>query len=138
MDALTVEKFEERMAELCLRSGMAGFPRKRRDQHVLLKSIVLTLDRERDYTEREIGDKLAFWLVDICSAIDLDHVTLRRLLVDTGYLVRQADGSQYRVADPAGAEGMFSPEVDSVDVYESIGRALKRDAERKKAFSADA
>jgi hypothetical protein len=137
MDALTVEQFEERMAELCLRSGMAGWPRKRLDLHILLKSVVLTLDRDKDYTERQIGDKLAYWLVDICSAIDLDHVTLRRLLVDTGYLVRQADGSRYRVADPVGAEGMFAPEVDSVDVYESIGRALKRNAKRKKAFAAD-
>jgi len=88
MDTMTVEQFEERMAELCLRSGMAGFPRKRRDQQILLKSIVLTLDRERDYTELEIGDKLAYWLVDIGTSTDLDHVTLRRLLVDTEYLWR--------------------------------------------------
>ena len=134
---MTVEQFEERMAELCLRSGMAGFPRKRRDQHILLKSVVLTLDRDKEYTEREIGDNMAFWLADICTSVDLDHVTLRRLLVDTGYLVRDANGSRYRVADPVGAEGMFAPEVEIVDVYESIGRALKRNAERKKAFAAD-
>lgn len=134
---MTVEQFEDRMGELCLRSGIAGFPRKRRDQHILLKSVVLTLDRDRDYTERQIADKLAFWLVDICTSADLDHVTLRRLLVDTGYLAREDDGTKYRVADPVGAEGMFAREVDTVDVYESIGRSLKRNAERKKAFSAD-
>ena len=137
MDMLTIEQFEERMAELCLRSGMAGFPRKRRDQHILLKSVVLTLERKQDYTESEIRDKLAYWLVDICTSADLDHVTLRRLLVDTGYLERKADGSRYHVADPSSAEGMFAPEVDTVDVYESIGRALKRNAERKKAFASD-
>jgi hypothetical protein len=138
MDTLTVEQFEERMAELCLRSGVAGLPRKPRDRHILLKSVVLTLDRDRDYTEREIGDKLAYWLVDIYTSADLDHVTLRRLLVDTGYLERTADGSSYKVADPASAEGMFVPEVDTVDVYEAIGRALKRNADRKKAFTGNA
>ena len=138
MDTITVEQFEERMAELCLRSGVTGLPRKPRDQHILLNSVVLTLDRERSYTEREMGDKLAYWLVDIYTSADLDHVTLRRLLVDAGYLARKADGSRYQVANPASAEGIFAPEVDTVDVYESIGRALKRNAERKKAFTADA
>jgi hypothetical protein len=137
MNTLTVKQFEERMAELCLRSGTVGLPRKLLARHILLKSVVLTLDRHKDYTEQQIGDRLAYWLVDICRAIDLDHVTLRRLLVDSGYLERNDDGSRYRVADPVGAEGMFAPEVDGVDVYESIGRALKRDAERKKAFASD-
>lgn len=126
------------MAELCLRSGVVGFPRKPRDRHILLKSVVLTLDREREYTKREIGDKLAYWLVDIYRSAEFDHVTLRRLLVDTGYLARKADGSSYPEADPASAEEMFVLEVDTVDVYESIGRALKRNAERKKAFTANA
>ena len=138
MDMLTVEQFEERMAELCLRSGVAGLPRKPRDRHILLKSVVLTLDHEREYTEREIRDKLAYWLVDIYTSAELDHVTLRRLLVDTGYLARTSDGSSYKVADPASAEEIFAPEVDTVDVYEAIGRALKRNADRKKAFTADA
>ena len=109
IDTITVEQFEERMAELCLQSGVAGLPRKPRDRHILLKSVVLTLDRERSYTERELGDKLAYWLVDIYTSADLDHVTLRRLLVDAGYLARKADGSSYQVADPASAERMFVP-----------------------------
>ena len=76
------EEFVSRLIDLCLKSGMAGFPRKLRDRHILLKSVVLTLDVAKGHTEREIDDRLQFWLTDVARAIDEDRVSLCRLLVD--------------------------------------------------------
>lgn len=128
---ITADEFKTRLAELCLKSGVMGFPRKSRDRHILLKSVTLTLDAGREYTEPEIADRLAFWLVDIGRSIEFDHVSLRRQLVDTRYLYREADGSRYRVADPGPARELFAPGVDSVDVYEAIGLAMRTEARKR-------
>ena len=76
------DEFIGRLVDLCLKSGLKGIPRRARDQHILLKSVVLTLDPTKEYTEGQIDDKLAFWLSDIARSIDLDRVTLRRWLVN--------------------------------------------------------
>ena len=122
-----------RLAELCLKSGLTGFPRKHRDQHILLKSVALTLDSARRYTESEIDDKLLFWLNDIARSIDFDHVSLRRMLVDERYLVRERSGSSYIVNSARGIQAEFELEVDEVDVYESIGVSTKLIQQRKQA-----
>ena len=83
---ITRDEFSARLADLCLKSGLTGFPRKSRDRHILMKSVVLTLGGSRRYDEREIDDKLIFWLTDIAHSMDFDHVSLRRELVDAGRL----------------------------------------------------
>ena len=119
----TREQFVGRLAGLCLKSGLSGFPRKSSDRHILLKSVALTLDKTKGYTAGEIDERLIFWLTNIARSIDFDHVSLRRDLVDERYLERDKRGRSYRVS--AGRQGMFAPEVEDVDVYESIGVALK-------------
>ena len=131
---MTADEFKTRLAELCLKSGMVGFPRKAPDRHIILKSVILTLDAGREYAGSEIDDRLAFWLVDIGRSIELDHVTLRRELVDERYLEREADGSSYRVAGPGPARELFGPDVESVDVYEAIGFAMRTEAQQKHRY----
>ena len=128
---ISKEVFEARLVELCLRSGMKGFPRRHRDQQILLKSVVLTLEPEVEYSERQIDDKLAFWLADIARSIQFDSVTLRRWLVDDGYLDRHRDGSAYWVSGAGPRDAEFDPEVGSVDTYRVIGAGMK-EIERKK------
>ena len=132
---ITRSEFETRLAELCLRSGLTGFPSKKRDQHMLLKSVVLTLNETSQYGEPEVDDRLIFLLSDIAQSIDLDHVSLRRWLVDEGYLERDKSGTVYRVSDAGLRQGMFEPDVDEVDVYESIGASMKLVQQRKEEYS---
>ncbi len=127
-------EFEDRLAELCLKSGLKGVPRKQRDQHILLKSVVLTLDPLKEFTESEVNDKLAFWLADIARGIELDRVTLRRWLVDEGYLERDSRGLRYRVGEVI--PRLFAPGVDEVDVYRVIGVAMKSLQKRKQSYLA--
>ena len=92
---------------------------------------MLTLDRLKEYTERDVDDQLAFWLADIGRSIDFDRVSLRRWLVDTGYIEREKDGSSYRVGVIGPGQGMFEPDVEDVDVYEVIGLSMKQIVQRK-------
>jgi hypothetical protein len=97
---IDAEEFVLRLCRLGAERGPRGFPRGGRDREILVQSIVLDLDSSRTYTEREIDAALRAWKRDVAPAIETDHVTLRRLLVDRGRLERTPDGACYRVGFP--------------------------------------
>jgi hypothetical protein len=122
---ITVDEFVDRLCRLGADRGPRGFPRKRRDREILMKSIVLGLDGGREYREREINERLIAWSREVAPAIQVDHVTLRRLLVDHGHLERTADGSQYRVGFPPGMVA-FDLEIFDLDLRATIGAYRER------------
>jgi len=128
---ITLEEFVERLCLVGADRGPRGFPRKRRDRHVLLKSIRMLLDPARSYREREINALLEEWKRDVAPAIDTDYVTLRRMLVDYGHLERTADGRSYRIGFPAGPVA-FAIEVDDVDVRATVAAYLAQVRARPK------
>ncbi|MDJ0869824.1 MAG: DUF2087 domain-containing protein [Myxococcota bacterium] len=120
---IEVDEFVERLCLLGADRGPRRFPRRTRDRQILMKSIVMLLESSRTYSELEINERLRDWCRDVAPAIDTDHVTLRRLLVDHGQLERSADGRAYRVGFPPGAVA-FDLEVDDVDVRATIAAYL--------------
>ncbi len=116
---IPLDEFLDRLLRLAVDRGPRRFPRKTRDRQILTKSILLQLDSARLYDEKEINARLQGWLRDCAPAIETDHVTLRRLLVDRGVLERTADGSAYRVGFPPGGV-LFDREVDDVDVPATV------------------
>ena len=116
---IPLEDFIERICRLGAHPGPRGFPRKRRDREILMKSIRMQLDSSRTYRETEINEALGIWNRSVAPEIETDHVTLRRLLVDYGYLERTADGAAYRVGFPVGAT-IFDLEVDDIDVPATV------------------
>jgi hypothetical protein len=92
--------------------------------------MLLLLDSGRVYREREVNELLRSWSRDVAPAIEVDHVTLRRLLVDYGHLERTADGRAYRVAFPPLAVA-FALEVEAVDVRATIAAFLAYSAARR-------
>src|SRR5437667_4702152 len=94
---ITVTEFEERLAAVCLGGAGSAFPRRHRDRHILYRSVVQTLDVTKNYSEGMLNAGLQQWLSGVGANIDIDHVTLRRYLVDDGYLLRDAKGSTYAV-----------------------------------------
>jgi len=135
LEKITAAEFSKRLAGLCLTSGLAGFPRKERDRQILLKSVVMTMDRTLEYTEPEVDDRLIYWLTDIARSVQFDHVSLRRLLVDYGYLNRDSTGSSYRVVPAGGGRVAFEAQIDGLDVYGVIGAAMKAARDRKRRFA---
>jgi hypothetical protein len=127
---ISPEEFVERLCRLGADRGPRRFPRKQRDRDILIKSIVMLLDSDRTYTERQINVVLRAWNRDVAPAIGTDHVTVRRLLVDSRYLERTADGQTYRVGFPPRAIA-FDLEVDEIDLRATIA-AYRDQAERRK------
>ena len=129
---ITREHFIKRLGELCLRSGLSGLPKNETDQQILLKSAVLMLDRSGSFTEQEINVKLGAWVRNVSQIKELDHVSLRRQLVDTGYLKRDPDGSRYWVAVPGPEPDLFEEAVDGLDIPAVIEALREEIARRKK------
>jgi len=138
-ETITTEAFRQRLVELCLKSGMAGFPRRPRDRHILLKSVALTLEVRATYTEKQVDRKLVSWLGDIVRSIGIDRVTLRRLLVDEGYLGRERDGSRYWVAALGPRRGefetRFDAQIDELDVSETVAEGARQLQMSKRAHA---
>ena len=128
---ISVEEFVERLCRLGAHRGPRGFPRKKRDREIMMKSILMTLDSAGSYTEPEINELLARWNREVAPEIRTDHVTVRRLLVDHGHLERTADGRAYRVGFPP-ATVAFDLEVDDIDLratvaaYQEYARTRRR------------
>jgi hypothetical protein len=127
---ITVDEFVERLCRLGSERGPRRFPRHPRDRAILIQSIALGLDADRVYSEREINRALQAWSRDVAPAIDVDHVTLRRLLVDCGRLERTADGRAYRVGFPARAVA-FDLDVYDLDVVATVAVYRERQRERR-------
>ena len=72
-----------------------GFPRRRRDLWILLHSAAQALGVE-PLNEMALNDRLMFWLASLGPRVILDHVTIRRALVDEGFVERDASGAAYR------------------------------------------
>ena len=133
---ISAEEFVERLCRLGADRGPRRFPRARADREILIKSIRLLLDSLRSYSEREINTALQAWNRDVAPAIETDHVTLRRLLVDYGHLERTADGRAYRVGFPA-RPSAFALDVDDIDVRATIAAYLEYVRTRRKRAPGD-
>lgn len=126
-------EFTKRLEALCARGTGREWPRKLPDQQVLLKSAALMLEEGRDYDEGQLKEPLEAWCQGPGNALIMDHVTLRRLLVDAGYLQRDAAGNRYRLDVEKAKEG-FAPEVEQLDPAAVVAEALRQREERKRAY----
>jgi len=131
---ITSDQFSKRLVNLCLRSGLGGMPKDEADKHILLKSAVLLLPAGSLLSEKEVNEKLQVWLTQVCVIQNFDRVTLRRWLVDTGYLTRSSNGAEYQVS--TARPGLFEASVDQIDIVETIRAARDEMERRKQAFLA--
>ena len=133
MSKITADEFKRRLEALCLSPGGRGLPRKRRDCDILFKSIILALEPSRDYSEKEVNQAVEEWLADIGQAIEIDYVTLRRHLVDAGYLIRDLAGTSYRVGLEVIAD-LFEPAADTIDPRAVVEEARRLKEQRKRQY----
>ena len=103
--------FASRLAAL-LRSGFgAGLPRRRRDRWILLYTLRLLFPESQEFDEREVNQRLLAWLADHGRNLATDHVTLRRALVDEGFLERDRRGRAYRATREFERRVRFDPAI---------------------------
>ena len=137
---ISVEEFVERICLIGAAKGPRRFPRKRRDRQIVTKSILMTLDSARTYSELEINEAIQRWNVEVAPEISTDHVSVRRTLIDYGYLERTASGKKYRVGFPPGPVA-FDLEIDDIDIRATVAayrdQMERRAQERAKRRSTD-
>lgn len=97
MNTITDMEFKSRLVELVL-GGSGSLPRKPLDRHILYVSAMLTIESGRTYAESELNSLLLSWVERFGDSFGLDHVSLRRSLVDEGYLQRDRAGRTYERA----------------------------------------
>ncbi|MDM5154293.1 DUF2087 domain-containing protein [Bacillus sp. DX1.1] len=68
---------------------LSSFPKKQKRKLVILKHLMKNFDSSQKYTEKEINE--------ILERVYHDYVTLRRYLIEYGFLDRTPDGSKYWV-----------------------------------------
>lgn len=129
---LTQEAFIKRLLNLCLRGKLEGLPKDDLNRHILLKSVVITMGQPDLLTGKEVDDKLKQWIDLINPAENLDHVTLRRSLVDAGYLSRSKDGSSYQLCPLEWLAQYFESSVDQVDIGVEIAAGREEILRRKR------
>jgi tRNA(adenine34) deaminase len=89
---------------LCVRRGIAlgGLASGRQDDfRALLAAAALALDEGAGYDEPAVNARLKAWLDGPGAMVDVDHVELRRWLVDAGLVRRDGFGRHYARATPA-------------------------------------
>jgi len=129
---IDAQAFAARLVALFVKGGPLAIPRARRDQLILLKAIALTLKPQHEYSEFEINAAIQEWLAVVAPRVEADHVTLRRMLVDEGFLARDGYGAIYQLSEPREAS-RFAAEVDSIDVWRIIDEARREVAGRRAA-----
>ena len=89
---------------LCVRRGIAlgGLASGRQDDfRAVLAAAALALDEGAGYDEPAVNARLKAWLDGPGAMVDVDHVELRRWLVDAGLVRRDGYGRHYARAEPA-------------------------------------
>ncbi|MBI3942894.1 MAG: DUF2087 domain-containing protein [Chloroflexi bacterium] len=129
MSHITVDQFKDRFVALVL--GGRDLPKKRMDLHTLLISATLKLEPARKYSENELNIELRKWAKLFGGNFKLDFISLRRFLVDEGYLRRDAAGGSYELVTTDLPE-TFDPSIASLDLEELIYQA-KEARELKKS-----
>ncbi len=112
------EEFRDRVVELCVKRGVKGLPPGKRDRHIVLKSVAMTMDPHRGMTVEEVDAALNNWIGMVAQRLEVDRVTLRRALINEGYLRSDREGVFYTLysAGPDGPE--YSGAVEKLDVFD--------------------
>ena len=113
---------------------MRRLPRKRKDAEVVIALAIVGLAPDAFHDESEVDAHLSAWLHIIGGNDgDLDHVTLRRSLVDYGFLRRASDGVVYRVV-PERTDAVLSPGAQLVDPKRVFFEVQAEQHERRERF----
>ncbi len=125
---------------LCVRRGISlgGLASGRQDDfRALLAAAALALDECEACDEAAVNARLKAWLDGPGAMVDVDHVELRRWLVDTGLVARDGFGRRYVRVTPA--PGAFAREfagLAGVDLGLLAAEARESEREAREARQA--
>lgn len=92
------EQTHRALKRMLANGPLTAVPKRPSDQQLLLELAAAQFEPGRNYREQEVNETLEAWLATFCEPDGIDHVTLRRMLVDSKLLSRTKSGSTYRVS----------------------------------------
>ena len=114
------ESAQRALGRLLANGPLTALPKRPGDQQLIALLAATRFETGRTYLEAEVNERLAAWLESISEPYGIDHVTLRRLLVDSRLMTRTTSGSTYRVNPEKAAEIAAFSEVDPADVLAEV------------------
>jgi hypothetical protein len=129
---ITQEQFNSRFVALIIGGG-SFLKKKVEDRHILLISAALSLDKGRHYSEAELNEALKPWSAVFGDSFGLDHVTMRRYLIDERYILRDAAGTAYTLntEDPPVT---YDEGIAELDLELMLADAQREREERKRKY----
>ena len=131
---ITEAEYRLRLEALCVRGGRHAFPRRERDRWILLHALSLRFREGESIEEREASARIAVWLQETGSTLDIDPVALRRARVDEGFLARQRDGTGYKRSAAFAGRIAFDPVIDALDPDQIVEESRFEAAERRRKY----
>ena len=108
------------LRRLLANGRLVAVPKRLADQEILLALAASRLDPRETFSESEVNERLKGWLQTISEPFGIDHVTIRRMLVDSGLLARTTSGSTYRVNREMASRLEEVRDLDVADVLSEI------------------
>ena len=128
---ISEQQFKTSIAKTFGRGPLAKFPKRHQDQLIFFGAAALHLAGQPTYSEKEINGKLMAWLIEMEANNVMDHVTLRRSLVDFRFVERDSAGRQYTVAE-SDLAAVFEKPILTLDLHTIIEEArAEREARRR-------
>ncbi len=93
MEKIAQDEFEKRVIDLLVRSSLYELPPKRKDLLIILETITSQF-KDGSFTEKETNEVIKDFISKI-PRLKVDHVKIRRALIDEGFLKRTPSGSVY-------------------------------------------
>jgi hypothetical protein len=127
---MTSREPARRILERLLANGpLTALPKRPGDQHLLALLAATRFAPGETYLEAEVNARLVAWLETISVPHGIDHVTMRRLLVDSRLLTRTASGSSYHLDAAKSVEIDAARALDPAAVLATI--ADERDRRKR-------
>ena len=85
-EKISQEQYIKIIIKLCVRRKSL-LPKDGINKQILLKSIHSYFEDKTSMDEKQVNDKIKVWIDEVSNIESVDHVTLRRALVDYGYYI---------------------------------------------------
>lgn len=130
--AATKEEVERLLRRLFNGGSIERVPKNRKDAEAFLALAASHVESRSVLTETELNEQLSDWLDGVANQNALDHVTLRRYLVDLGMLFRDAEGQNYQ-ANQTVIGRYINPEARAIQPSVLSGEVELERAKRRRS-----
>lgn len=134
MSSLKPDEVTSVLKRLLSHGPLTNLPKRRADLTVVLALAAVQLIQGDSLDEAHVNEVLENWLSSFCSPYAVDHVTMRRYLVDARLVERDRGGSVYRVNERA-VDRIIDPSARGISPDRILAQVAEERARGKGSIS---